>query len=227
MATDTKHPPAPLAHHFENLQQQRDAQLIGMWIFLATEMLVFGALFVGYTAYRTYYAEAFAEASRHLNALIGGGNTLILLTSSLTMALAVHAARTSRQTALVVFLGLTILLGCAFLGLKVVEYSIDYQENLIPGYAFHPEEWTARGVNPNHVGLFLSFYYIMTGVHALHMIIGVGVLLAMLYFAWRRVYWAEYYMPVEISGLYWHFVDIIWIFLLPLLYLVGTRSSLY
>lgn len=215
---------APLAHHFENLEQQRRAQLAGMWTFLATEVLVFGAMFTGYAAYRTWYPEAFAAASRHLSLLIGGVNTLVLLASSFTMAMAVYSARTSRHGWLVACLLLTILLGSTFMGLKAVEYYVDYRDNLMPLVAFEPEEWAQRGISPNHVVLFLTFYYILTGLHALHMIVGIGLLAVILYFAWRRTYSSNYYMPVDLSGLYWHFVDIVWIFLLPLLYLVGTRG---
>jgi len=215
---------APLAHHFENLEQQRRAQLAGMWTFLATEVLVFGAMFTGYAAYRTWYPEAFAEASRHLSLLIGGINTVVLLASSFTMAMSVYAARTGRRTWLVGGLLLTILLGSAFMGIKAVEYYVDYRDSLMPLVAFEPQEWVERGIDPRPVVLFLTFYYILTGLHALHLVIGIGLLAVILYFAWRDTYSPEYYIPVDLSGLYWHFVDIVWIFLLPLLYLVGTRS---
>jgi cytochrome c oxidase subunit 3 len=216
-----------VAHHFDSLEQQRAAQTAGMWIFLATEMLVFGALFVSYTAYRAYYAEAFAAASRHLNALIGGVNTLVLLTSSLTMALAVYATRTGRRRMMLTCLVLTASLGALFMLLKAVEYYVDYRENLVPRLAFQPQEWVDRQVDPRHVQLFLIFYYVMTGLHALHMVVGISVLGVVIGLAWLGRFTRENYAPVEVMGLYWHFVDIVWIFLLPTLYLVGTRTSLF
>jgi cytochrome c oxidase subunit 3 len=221
------HNPTIPAHHFENLAQQREAATVGMWVFLATEVLVFGALFTGYAVYHAIYPDAFAAGSRHLNALIGGTNTIVLLTSSLTMALAVHAAQTDRRRALVGLLIATVLLGVTFLGVKAVEYTLDFHERLVPGLAFDAASWTGEGVDPRPVQLFLMFYYIMTGVHALHMTVGIGVLTVLIVLAWRGRFGADRYMPVEISGLYWHFVDIIWIFLLPLLYLAGTRATLY
>jgi cytochrome c oxidase subunit 3 len=214
-----------LAHHFDNLDQQREAGRFGMWAFLSSELMVFGGLFTGYVAYRVAYPLAFEEASRHLNLLIGGINTVVLLTSSLTMALAVHAAQTGQQRRLVNLLLVTALLGTAFMGLKTVEYLQDYRENLVPGLAFQPSEWHERGVNPQQVQLFLMCYYIMTGLHALHLIIGVILLLIVAYHARHGAYVPEHYAPVELTGLYWHFVDLVWLFLLPLLYLVGTRHS--
>lgn len=216
-----------LAHHFDTIQQQREAQAVGMWMFLATEVLLFGALFVSYTAYRTFYPEAFEAGSSHLIALIGGGNTVVLLTSSLTMAMAVYAAQTGKRRMLVLCLLLTIALGLVFLGVKAVEYWIDYREALVPGLAFDEQRWIEEGVNPHHVALFFSFYYIMTGVHAVHMIGGISVMGVMTFLAYRGRFPKENYMPVEMAGLYWHFVDIVWIFLLPMLYLIGTRHSLW
>lgn len=221
------HDPAIPAHHFENLAQQHEAATVGMWVFLATEVLVFGALFTGYAAYHAVYPEAFAAGSRHLNALIGGINTIVLLTSSLTMALAVHAAQTDRRHALLGFLIATVLLGAAFLGIKAIEYTLDFHERLVPRLAFDEAEWAGEGIDPRPVQLFLMFYYIMTGVHALHMTVGIGVLIVLIVLAWRGHFDVDRYMPVELSGLYWHFVDIIWIFLLPLLYLAGTRTALF
>lgn len=223
MATDRAIP----ARHFETLEQQREAATVGMWVFLATEAIVFGVLFTGYAAYHAVYPAAFEAGSRHLNALIGGVNTLVLLTSSLTMALAVHAARLGRRRALVGSLVATGLLGTAFLALKAVEYTLDYHENLVPGPAFDRAEWTGQGVDPIHEQLFLVFYYIMTGVHAFHMVVGLGVITVLTVLAWRGRFGVRSYEPVEISGLYWHFVDIIWIFLLPLLYLASTRVTLH
>jgi len=218
---------AYLARQFDSLEQQREAQLAGMWIFLATEVLVFGALFTGYAVYRTQYPEAFAAASRHLNLLIGGVNTIVLLTSSLTMVLSLYATRAGRRRMQIACLILTALLGTLFMAFKAVEYTLDYRDQLVPGLAFEPQTWIAMHVDPRPVQLFLAFYYIMTGLHALHLTIGIGLLAVQAVLAGRGWFPAENYMPIELSGLYWHFVDVIWIFLLPLLYLVGTRTALW
>lgn len=212
-----------LAHHFDTLEQQRDAQTIGMWAFLATEILVFGALFTGYIVYRYQFPYAFEKASEKLSLTIGGWNTVVLLTSSLTMALAVFATQAGRRRMQISCLIATFALGALFLGFKAVEYTIDYRENLVPGYAFDPKEWAADGADPRHVQLFYVFYYIMTGLHAVHMIGGLAVLAVVIVRTHLGHFTPENFMGVELMGLYWHFVDVIWIFLLPLLYLVGTR----
>ena len=191
-----------------------------MWIFLATEVMFFGGMFLGYAVYRGVYHPAYAQASRHLDVLLGGINTAVLLCSSLTMALAVHAAQLGGRRTVVLFLLATMLLGSVFLGIKGLEYYHKYEERLIPGSHFE-----FSGPNTNHAQIFFSFYFVMTGMHALHMIIGVSLLSVILYFAARGRYGPEYHNPVEISGLYWHFVDIIWIFLFPLLYLLGRHLA--
>jgi cytochrome c oxidase subunit 3 len=220
-----------LAHHFENLEQQRETETFGMWLFLATEILIFGGIFTCYAVYRLRYAHDFEVASAKLNILIGSINTIVLLSSSLTMALSVHATRVGRQKMLLTCLLLTILLGGTFLGLKVVEYYKDYVENLVPGLAFDPGEWTERSppANPGRVQLMLVFYYVMTGLHAVHMIVGMGLLVWLVLRARNGELTPVRYIAVEVVGLYWHFVDIVWIFLLPLLYLTGTHhvSDLY
>jgi cytochrome c oxidase subunit 3 len=217
-----------LEEQFENLEQQHEAASLGMWIFLATEVMFFGTLFLGLGVYRYQYGEAFERASERLNWIIGGINTLVLLVSSLMMVLAVHHARLGERPRLVRYLGLTALLGGAFLVLKGLEYYIDYRENLIPGWRFDPAEWTGQhGLRPEqvpHVQLFLLFYWIMTGTHALHMTIGIGVVLVMMVLARRGHFSPVYYAPVDVTGLYWHFVDTVWIFLLPMLYLLGTHT---
>ena len=216
--------PSPLAHHFENLDQQRDAESLGMWVYIATEVLIFAGLFTGYFAYRIWYQKDFEAASARLNVLIGGLNTVVLLTSSLTMALSVYAARVNNQRLLCTCLGLTCLLGLSFLGFKAVEYTGDYRENLVPGSAyFKPEDWAREGFDPAHVQLFLTFYYILTGIHATHMAAGIGWIAVIIVLAWRGRFSPLHYMPIEILALYWHFVDIVWIFLLPLLYLTGEH----
>lgn len=207
-----------LAHHFEDMDQQREASTLGMWAFLVTEVLFFGGLFAGYTIYRYHFPEAFAEGSHHLDITLGTVNTAVLILSSLTMAMAVYSAQTSRNKSLIVFIISTMVLGLVFLGIKAVEYSHKYHEHLFPGMHFQYAGPLARPVE-----IFFSFYFSMTGMHALHMVIGVGLLSYLLWTAFKERYNAEYYNPVEIIGLYWHFVDIVWIFLFPLLYLIGRH----
>lgn len=208
-----------LAHHFDDIPQQRDASTLGMWLFLVTEVMFFGGLFLAYVVYRLYYPEAFAAASHHLDIVLGGTNTVVLIASSLTMALAVHAAQTGRQRTLLLFLTLTLILGAAFLGIKAVEYHHKWVDHLIPGasYAF-------PGGDAQHTQLFYSLYFAMTGMHAFHMIIGLGILTTLILQARRGKYGEAYFTPVELSGLYWHFVDIVWIFLFPLLYLIDRHG---
>ena len=221
-------PDAPVvAEQFDDLRQQQEADVLGMWAFLATELLIFGGLFTGYFAYRCWYPRAFEAGSSRLNVLIGGTNTIILLTSSLTMALAVYAARRGWRNLLTASLGLTALLGAAFLGVKAYEYYEDYREFLVPGTShFRPEEWatTEPPADPRHVKLFLMFYYVMTGLHAVHLLIGIGLIGWLLLGSLRGKYLREHYATVDVIGLYWHFVDVVWIFLLPLLYLSGHHE---
>jgi cytochrome c oxidase subunit 3 len=214
-----------LADQFDDLDQQREADALGMWLFLATEVLVFGALFIAYTVYRLKYAHAFEAASSRLNVLIGSVNTVVLLSSSLTMALAVWATRAGRRRMLKTCLSLTLFFGAVFLGFKVLEYYQDFREALVPGLRFDPAEWELLRppANPRHVELMLTFYYILTGLHAVHMVVGMGLLTWLLVRAVRGSLTPQRYMATEVVGLYWHFVDIVWIFLLPLLYLTGTH----
>ena len=190
-----------------------------MWVFLLTEILFFGGLFLVYTIYRTWYPDAFTAASHHLDIPLGTINTAVLIGSSLTMALAVHAAQSNSRKGIMVFLVLTMILGGVFLGIKGVEYSHKFHEHLVPGAAFQFEAPHAR-----HAQIFFSLYFVMTGLHALHMIIGLGLMTWMLLWAYNRTIGDGYYSPVEIVGLYWHFVDIVWIFLFPLLYLIGRHG---
>jgi len=221
MLPETAHahaqPPA-LAHHFDNLAQQNEAATLGMWVFLATEVLFFGGLFITYLVYRNWYPEAFTAGSRELVVWAGTTNTAVLITSSLTMALAVHAAQTGQRRLLMALLVATMALGCVFLGIKAFEYYTEYVEHHVPGAGFLFE-----GREAAHAQIFFSLYFMMTGLHALHMIIGLGIMSVMLWWSYRRVITAEYFSPIEISGLYWHFVDIVWIFLFPLLYLIGRH----
>lgn len=206
------------AHQFDDIGQQHEASWIGMWIFLATEVMFFGGMFTGYTVYRYFYPQAFAGASNHLDVLLGSVNTAVLICSSFTMALAVHSAEAGNNRAVVRFLLLTIILGSVFLGIKFFEYHTKFQEHLVPGSSFRFEGPLARTAQ-----IFFSFYFAMTGMHALHMVIGIGLLAALIVKARHSRFSPSYYTPVEITGLYWHFVDIVWIFLFPLLYLVGRH----
>ena len=206
---------------FETEAQQKDASTLGMWLFLITEVMFFGGMFLVYTVYRNAYPEVFAKASSSLNVFIGAANTVVLLCSSFTMVLAVRAAQLSQRKAIVLFLILTLIFGGIFLGVKAYEWNEKFQEHHIPGASFHFE-----GMQPDeqaHAQLFFSLYFAMTGLHALHMIIGAGMLVILIRHAQQGKYSAEYMTPVDLGGLYWHFVDIIWIFLFPLLYLIDRH----
>jgi cytochrome c oxidase subunit 3 len=209
-----------LQHQFDSLLQQKDASQLGMWLFLVTEILFFGGLFTAYLVYRTLYPAAFADASRHMDVTLGTLNTAVLIFSSLTMAMAVHSAALGRRKALVGFLLVTMLLGAAFLGVKAIEYTEHIQHHLLPGPWFH---YPGPLVYARQAGLFFSLYFMMTGLHALHMIIGLGLLTVLVRQGSRGRYTAGWHTPVEMCGLYWHFVDIVWIFLFPLLYLIGRH----
>ncbi len=215
-----------LEEQYHNLDQQHEAATLGMWVFLATEVMFFGALFLGVFVNRSLYPEEFEMASARLNWVIGGANTLVLLLSSLMIVLAVYYAQHGRRKQVVVFLGLTALLGLCFLGLKGLEYYGDYVENLIPGWRFQDDDWKALGLRADqvpHVKLFLFLYWVMTLLHGLHVTIGICIVLIVMVLARRGRFSAEYYTPVDVTALYWHFVDIVWIFLLPTLYLLGTH----
>jgi cytochrome c oxidase subunit 3 len=217
-AAAAHHGHADHAHQFDDKEQQAEAVSLGMWAFLVQEILFFGGLFTGYAVYRSYYPEAFIQGSHHLDILLGGFNTVVLIASSLTMAMAVHSAQTSKRGMLVLFLIATLILGFVFLGVKVIEYSDKYHHHLIPGISFFVEGETARQQQ-----IFFSFYFAMTGMHALHMIIGALILTPLIFMAMGGKFSASYYAPIEVFGLYWHFVDIVWIFLFPLLYLIGRH----
>ena len=209
-----------LQHHFEDLDQQKESSTLGMWLFIAQEVLFFGGLFATYTVYRVKYPEVFAASSHHLNVTLGAFNTAVLICSSLTMALAVHAAASGRRKQIVAFLLLTVLLGGAFLGIKLVEYKDKWDHHLIPGAGFSGHALHLEGEQEKEAQLYYSLYFAMTGLHALHMIIGIPILLGLAFFAWKGRYGPEWSTPVEMTGLYWHFVDIVWIFLFPFLYLI-------
>lgn len=215
--------PASLALRvqFDTAEQQKDASTLGMWIFLITEIMFFGGMFLAYTYYRFSYPAIFAVASSSLNVYVGAANTVVLLCSSLTMVLAVRAAQLGRRKGIVGYLILTLLLGGVFLGVKAFEWHEKFVEHHVPGPGFHLEGIpdAAQG----HAQLFFSLYFGMTGLHALHMVIGVGILSSLIVMAWRGKYSASYMTPVDLSGLYWHFVDVIWIYLFPLLYLISRH----
>ena len=214
------------AHHFEDMAQQQEAGSLGMWVFLVTEIMFFGGLFCGYAIYRGLYLSAFEAGSRLLEIQWGATNTAVLIGSSLTMALAVHAAQTGNRKSLQIFLALTLILGAVFLGIKFHEYTVKWEHSLVPGLKFAPSpDEIPAGVSPLHMELFFCFYFFMTLLHALHMIIGMGILSVLFFMARRGKFSSTYFSPVEVSGLYWHFVDIVWIFLFPLLYLIGGRYS--
>jgi cytochrome c oxidase subunit 3 len=208
-----------LQHHFEDLGQQHEASTLGMWGFLTTEVMFFGGILLAYWVYRISYPDAWSMGASLQNTLLGGINTIVLIISSLTMALAVRNAQLGRRGGIVLMLILTLFFGTVFLGIKSYEYHAHYTEGLFPGAAWH---WDGEG-HPElvpKVQLFMCFYWFMTGLHALHMIIGAGLILWLIWRAWKDQFGPEYYAPVEVMGLYWHFVDIIWIFLFPFLYLI-------
>jgi cytochrome c oxidase subunit 3 len=206
-----------IAEQFSTPEQQRETAFLGMWTFLATEVMLFGGLFFGITVYRVLYPDAVREASHHLYKSIGAINTAVLLISSLLVALAVLAAREGRRRDVVIDLLISAGLGLLFVGIKAFEYYLDYSEGLMPGAGSKPFPITSPGAE-----LFINAYWFATGIHALHVLIGVGILTIVA----RRVGAAALLLPqrdsvVEVTGLYWHFVDIVWIFLFPVLYLVG------
>jgi cytochrome c oxidase subunit III len=216
------HPHHPaLAHQFDTLEQQKESSTLGMWLFLVTEIMFFGGLFLAYVVYRSRYPAAFSAASHSLDVLLGGINTAVLIGSSLTMALAIWAAQVNRRKGIVLFLLLTIALGSTFLVIKTFEYADKFEHHHVPGPSFHFEH---PSVQPEHAEIFFSLYFIMTGLHATHMVIGIAVLAVLAVLAWKGRYDSTYYNPLEMAGLYWHFVDIVWIFLFPLLYLLGAHA---
>jgi cytochrome c oxidase subunit 3 len=213
-------PDATAAPQFADLRQQRDAAELGMWVFLSTEVLFFGGLFLLYYAYRFGYADAFAEAARHTKIVIGTINTAVLLTSSFAVAWSVAAVRTDERRLAAILLCIAALLGLVFLGLKGVEYLEEYREHLVPGINFSFEGTKSTGAE-----LFFIFYFIATGLHAVHLTIGVIALVFMARRAARGDFSAHYHNPLSVTALYWHFVDAVWIFLFALIYLPGRSGA--
>jgi cytochrome c oxidase subunit 3 len=208
--------PATVASHFADAERQETAANLGMWIFLTTEVLFFGVLFAGYTVTRVLHADAFALAGRHTDVLLGSINTAVLLTSSLTMALAVRAGSIGWRRRCVAWLAVTLVLGTVFLGIKGYEWHLEWLEGLVPGLHFD-----YAGPDVPGVQLFFFLYFVMTGAHAVHLGIGILVVAAIAVLAARGRFSAGYHTPVVLSGLYWHFIDVVWIFLYPLFYLVA------
>ena len=222
-------------HHFETEEQQREAGSFGMWLFLLTEIMFFGGMFFAYLLYRNWYNPAFIVASHQLSIPLGGINTAILITSGFFMALGVWAAETRKKNLLVLFLVLTTIFGFAFLGIKTVEYKEKYEKHHIPGANFDVSEFVnpaAHGLHETPLAhdmaqktqIFFFLYFAMTGMHALHMIIGLVLLFWLTWRAYRGEFSSGYVAPIENFGLYWHFVDIVWIFLFPLLYLINLGA---
>jgi len=213
--TATEHSPF-LQHHFVEMKQQFEASKIGMWLFLVTEILLFGGLFVGYGIMHMQHPEAFRAAHHHLDRVMGAVNTIVLLVSSFTMVLGVWAASVGRKQLLIIALILTLLLAGCFLVVKYFEYSHKFHEGLLPG-----QFYTHQGDDTPGQFLFFSFYFMMTGLHGIHVLIGMGAITWILVRALKGHFGPQYYGPVDLVGLYWHLVDMIWIYLFPLMYLVS------
>ncbi len=203
-----------LAHHFQNMAQQNASGKLGMWLFLGQELLFFSGLFMAYFAARYFYPETFLDAHTYLDWKLGALNTVVLLTSSLTMALAVRGAQTNNNASLVMNLWLTIILAFVFLVVKYFEYTHKFDLGILPGSFYAGPEIVGQ---PN---VFFGLYFVLTGMHGLHVVIGIGVLIWVALQAQKGVYNSVNHVFVENVGLYWHLVDLIWIFLFPLLYLV-------
>jgi cytochrome c oxidase subunit 3 len=246
-----------LQHHFDTEEQQFDAGKLGMWLFLATEILLFGGMFVAYAIYRANHPEIFLYAHQYLDKVLGGTNTVILLCSSLTMAWAVRASQLGQQRLLIVLLSLTLLGGFGFMGIKYLEYKAKWEHGLLPGTHFAPHEdeehaankpaapsppattinpsatgpqgrarhdaaeVAGHGKRPSNVQIFFGIYFLMTGLHGIHVLIGMGAITWLLVRSIKREFSPVYFTPVDFVGLYWHLVDLIWIFLFPLLYLIS------
>jgi cytochrome c oxidase subunit 3 len=212
----------PTAHHFEDLAQQEEAEKLGMWAFLITEVMFFGGLFMAYIVYRHAYPKAFAVASSHLSWRLGAINTLVLIVSSLTMALAIRGAQTNRKGMQVINVLLTMGFGLTFLVIKYFEYKEKWDHHLMPGPSF---DVAAFGEWGPQARIFFSIYFAMTGLHAFHMVVGLGIMLWVLAKVRKGAFTPQRYAGIEIAGLYWHFVDLVWIFLFPMLYLIGAHES--
>ena len=206
-----------VAHHFDSAKTQFDSGRMGVWIFLVTEILFFGGMFCAFAVFRSWYFDAFKEAHHHLDKVMGGTNTVVLICSSLTMALGVRSAQQSKKGLTALMLALTLAFAATFLVIKYFEYHHKFVDGLLPGAAF-----TAEGFKTGKdAGIFFACYFMMTGVHGVHVVVGMGLISWILVKTLRGEFSSRYYAPVEGVGLYWHLVDLIWIYLFPLLYLVG------
>jgi cytochrome c oxidase subunit 3 len=215
MRTDAAAAPSRLAHHFPDMKTQEHAARMGMWLFLATEILLFAVLFTAYAVYRYLFPQGFDEASKLAHVAMGATNTVVLITSSLTVALAIHYARLGENRKVVGLLAVTILAGAVFMVLKGFEYHHHWVDGQLPGRLYH-----YAGLQGPGVSMYFTIYFLMTGLHGLHVLIGMSVLGWVAWRAGRGEFGPGYSTPVELSGLYWHLVDLIWIFLFPLLYLM-------
>jgi cytochrome c oxidase subunit III len=205
-----------LAHHFSTLEQQHDSAKLGMWLFILTELLLFGGLFTAYSIFRSINSEMFYNAHKYLDVTLGTVNTIVLITSSLTMALAIRSAQVNKKSQTLFFLASTIGLALIFLVIKYFEYEHKFHLGQLPG-----KYYTFTGIAGTNPHIFFSIYFAMTGLHALHIIGGMVVISMMFFRARKGEFSSEYYTPLEMTGLYWHLVDLIWIYLFPLLYLIG------
>ena len=218
--------PSHVAHQFDDSEQQVKTATLGMWVFLLTEIMFFGGLFCAYTVYRSMYPEAFASTSMFMRPFWGGVNTIVLICSSLTMALAVRSAQIGSKRALIWFLIFTMIFGLMFLGVKAIEYTEHWNDHKVPGFGFEYPQSSPHDSNLfRHAQILFCFYFFMTGFHALHMVVGLGLMITLLVMAMRGRFSPHYYTPIEIGGLYWHFVDIVWIYLFALLYLIGRTHA--
>jgi cytochrome c oxidase subunit III len=225
-----------LAGHFASLQQQFASGKLGMWIFLLTEILLFGVLFCAYAVFRANHPEVFVYADRFLDKNLGAINTAVLIFSSLTMALAVRCAQCDQRRGLIVCLVITLFCACGFLGIKYVEYKAKWEHGLLWASQYKPTEEALDSlqthpaepgrpaadlaIQPRNVGVFFSIYFLMTGLHAIHVLAGMAAICWILSRAVRGDFSSRYFGPVDFVGLYWHLVDMIWIYLFPLLYLI-------
>jgi cytochrome c oxidase subunit III len=221
-----------LQHHFDTLGQQKAAASLGMWVFIAQEIMFFGGMFTAYLVYRLWYYAGYTAASRELDLVLGGINTAVLIASSLTVAMAVHSAQEGKQRQILWYLGATMVLGIVFLVIKYFEYSSKLELHhahhanamirLFPMQGWFHVDGDLAPI-ANQMRMFMVLYFALTGMHALHMLVGIGLLLVIMNMARKGAFTPRWFTPVEMFGLYWHFVDIIWIFLFPLLYLVNRH----
>ncbi len=208
--------PTYLAEHFAEPEQQEDSAKLGMWIFLLTEILLFGGLFCAYAIFRAWYPDMFHQAHKHLDVLLGTINTIVLISSSVTVALSIHAMQHNRRKQTIILLAATLAFAATFMVIKYFEYSHKFHLGMLPG-----KYYTYTGIEGTNPHLFFTIYFVMTGLHGLHVLAGMGVITWMLLRTIKGDFSSEYYTPLEVTGLYWHLVDMIWIYLFPLLYLVG------